>query len=185
MKKEQNLTTIYWKEDYKNKLTDYIMKEEKTTKYLKNIIKYFEENNIQQYNKFDKRDLTKIEKYLQDKKMIYYNHCQDNFSISCNESIIGSRTLYIYINNEQQYNSDIEIYSRHLDGSIEWHNVMEQAKNRLLYVETRLKENKKIYKNFDKYFKQYNNKVREFKKFIDTTKLNNIIDIYIYAREQD
>ena len=182
MEKNQ-LTTIFWKEDYKNKLKDYIMKEEKTVKYLKNIIKYFEESNIEKYQKFDKRDLNKIEKYLE--KMLYYNNCQDNFSIHCNESIIGSKTLYIYINNEQQYNSDIEIYSKHLDDSIEYHNVKEQAINRLNYVNTKLKQNKKILKNFDTYFKKYNDKVREFKKFINNTNLNNIIDIYIYAREDD
>lgn len=180
-----NLSTIYYKEDYKNKLNDYIMKEEKSIKYLKNIIRYFEENNIEIYNKFDKRDLNKITTYFENKKMIYYNHCQDNFSISCNETLSGSKTLYIYINNEQQYNSDIEIYTKHIDGTIEFHNVVEQAKNRLLYIETRYKENKKILKNFDSYFEQFNNKVRDFKKFIDKTSLNNIIDIYIYAREED
>ena len=39
-----SLQTIYWKEDYKTKLKDMIMKEEKTIEYLENIIKYFEEN---------------------------------------------------------------------------------------------------------------------------------------------
>ena len=32
MEKQQYLTTIFWKDDYKNKLEDTIMKEEKTTK---------------------------------------------------------------------------------------------------------------------------------------------------------
>lgn len=183
---KNSLYTIYYKEDYKNKLKDYIMKEEKTIKYLKNIIKYFEENKIEKYSKFDKRDFTKIENYLKDKKMVFYNHCQDNFSIHCKEDILGKqKTLYIYINNEQQYNCDIEIYYKNYDGTIEFYNVQEQAKNRLLYVETRLKENKKILKNFDSYFKKYNDKVREFKKFIDSTSLNNIIDIYIYAGKED
>lgn len=182
---KMNLTTIFWKEDYKRKLQDYITKEEKTIKYLKNIIKYFEENNIETYNKFDKRDLNKIIKYFENKKMIYYNHCQDNFSISTNSQIITSKTLYIYINNEQQYNCDIDIYTKHLDDSIEYHNVKEQAINRLAYVEARYKENKKILKNFDKYMDQFNKKVIDFKRFINNTSLNNIIDIFIYAREED
>lgn len=182
---KMNLTTIFWKEDYKRKLQDYITKEEKTIKYLKNIIKYFEENNIETYNKFDKRDLNKIIKYFENKKMIYYNHCQDNFSISTNSQIITSKTLYIYINNEQQYDCDIDIYTKHFDDSIEYHNVKEQAINRLAYVEARCKENKKILKNFDKYMDQFNKKVIDFKKFINNTSLNNIIDIFIYAREED
>ena len=33
------LSTIYWKKDYKTKLEDTIKKQEKTIKYLKNIIK--------------------------------------------------------------------------------------------------------------------------------------------------
>lgn len=181
---KNNLYTIYYKEDYKNKLKDYIMKEEKTIKYLKTIIKYFEENNIEKYTKFDKRDFTKIENYLKDKKMVFYEHCQNNFSIFCKENVFG-KVLYIYINNEQQYNCDIEIYTKHLDNTIEFCNVLEQAKNRLLYVQARYKENKKILKNFDSYFKKYNDKVREFKKFIDSTSLNNIIDIYIYAGKED
>ena len=182
---KMNLSTIFWKEDYKRKLQDYITKEEKTIKYLKNIIKYFEENNIETYNKFDKRDLNKIIKYFEDKKMIYYNHCQDNFSINTNSQIITSKTLYIYINNEKQCNCDIDIYTKHLDDSIEYHNVKEQAINRLAYVETQYKENKKILKNFDKYMDQFNKKVIDFKKFINNTSLNNIIDIFIYAREED
>lgn len=182
---KMNITTIFWKEDYKRKLQDYITKEEKTIKYLKNIIKYFEENNIETYNKFDKRDLNKIIKYFENKKMIYYNHCQDNFSISTNSQIITSKTLYIYINNEKQYNCDIDIYTKHLDDSIEYHNVKEQAINRLAYVDARYKENKKILKNFDKYMDQFNKKVIDFKRFINNTSLNNIIDIFIYAREED
>jgi hypothetical protein len=178
-----NLQTIYWKKDYKIKLEDTIKKENLTIKYLNKIIKYFENNNITYYKKFDKRDFNKIQEYL--KNMIYYNHCQDNFSISYNTSIIGTKVLYIYINNEKQYNCDIEISCTHLDNSTEYNNVLEIAKNRLEYVKTRYNENKKILKNFDKYMKQYNDKVRNFKKFIDTTHLNNIIDIYIYANEKD
>lgn len=182
---KQNLTTIYRKEEYKNKLNDYIMKEEKTIKYLKKLIKYFNDNNIITYKKFDKRDLDKIKKEFE--KMIYYNHCQDNFSISCNNGILGNeKTLYIYINNEQQYNCDISISHTNLyDNTTEYYNVVEQATNRLNYIEEKYKQNKKILKNFEAYFKQYNDKVREFKKFIDNTKLDNIIDIYIYAKEED
>lgn len=182
---KNNLSTIYWKEDYKNKLNDYIMKEEITIKYLKNIIKYFETNNIEIYKKFDKRDLDKIKKYFESKKMLYYNHCQDNFYIGISETINGSKTLYIYINNDRQYNSDIEINYKHFDNSVDWYNVQEQAKNRLQHVEEKYKENKKILKNFDSYMQQFNNKVKDFKKFIDKTSLNNIIDIYIYAKEED
>lgn len=181
----QQLTTIFWKEDYKNKLNDYVKKEELTIKYLKNLIKYFNENDINIYKKFDKRDLNKIRKYLEDKKILYYNHCNSNLSIHCDENVIGNKELYIYINNEKQYNCNIEIYSRHLDDSTEYHNVKEQAINRLSYVEELYKENKKILKNFDKYMEQFNNHVKQFKKFIDKTSLNNIIDIYIYAREDD
>ena len=43
MEKQQYLTTIFWKDDYKNKLEDDIMKEKTTIKYLKNLIKYFDE----------------------------------------------------------------------------------------------------------------------------------------------
>lgn len=179
------LTTIYYKQDYKTKLQDYISKEEKTIKYLKTMIKYFEDNNITTYNKFDKRDFNKIENYLKDKNAIYYNHCQDNFSVHYQKSIGGYLELYIYINNDRQYDSDIEIYKQNYDGSINYSNVLEQAKKRLEYVETRLKENKRLYKNFDKYIKQYNDKVREFKKFIDNTKINNILDIYVYASDFD
>lgn len=177
------LETIFWKEDYKNKLEDMIMKEEKTIKYLNNIINYFQENKIEKYKKFDKRDLNKIIKYLEEKMTIYYKDCSNNFSIHCTENVCG-RTLYIYINNEQQYNCDIDIYTKHLMGDIEFCNVIEQAKNRLDYVKARYEENKNILENFDTYFKQYNDKVREFKDFIDTTHLNNIVDIYIYAGKE-
>lgn len=176
------LETIYWKEDYKNKLLDYIYKEEITIKYLKSIIKYFEENNIEKYKKFDKRDLDKIKKYLE--KMIFYKDCQNNFGIYCNDEF-KSKTLYIYVNNEKQYSCDIDICTTHLDGTTEFNDVLLQAKNRLLYVEERYKENKKLLKNFDTYFKKFNDKVRDFKKFIDDTNLNNIIDIYIYAGKED
>lgn len=178
-----NLQTIYWKEDYKTKLQDYIMKEEKTITYLKKLIKYFQDNNITYYNKFDKRDFDKIKRYFD--KMIYYNNCQDNFSISYNIDILGNKQLYLYINNEIQYTCDIEISSKHLDDSTTYNNVLEQAQNRLIYVQEKYKQNKKILKNFDLYFKQYNDKVRQFKKFIDNTKLDNIIDIYIYAGRED
>ena len=117
--------------------------------------------------------------------MIYYNNCQDNFSVHYETTITGTKQLYIYINNEKQYSCDIEISCTHLDDSVEYNNVLLIAKNRLLYVEEHYKQNKKIFKNFDAYFKKYNDKVREFKKFIDTTHLNNIIDIYIYANEKD
>lgn len=183
MEKNQNLSTIYWKEDYKNKLKDYIKKEEITIIYLKNIIKYFETNNIEIYKKFDKRDLDKIKKHLE--KMLYYNDCGDNFFISVSESVIGSKTLYIYVNNERQYSADIDINNKHLDESIDWKNVIEEAKNRLEYVEKIYKQNKKILKNFDSYMDQFNKKVKDFKNFIDKTSLNNIIDIYIYARDED
>lgn len=179
------LTTIYYKQDYKTKLEDYIKKEEKTIKYLKAMIKYFEDNNITVYNKFDKRDFNKIENYLKDKKMIYYEHCQDNFSVHYQKSIGGYLELYIYINNDKQYDCDIEIYHQKYDGSIDYSNVLEQAKHRLEYVEARLKENKRLYNNFDKYIKQYNDKVRDFKKYIDSTHINNIIDIYVYANDND
>ena len=179
-----SLQTIYWKEDYKTKLKDMIMKEEKTIEYLENIIKYFEENNIEKYKKFDKRDLNKIEKYLEDKGMLYYQNCGDNFSIHCKNEI-NTKTLYIYINNEQQYNCDIDISRTNYDGETEFYDVKEQAKNRLNYVKVRCEENTNILNNFDTYFKQYNDKVREFKQFIDTTHLNNIIDIYVYAGRED
>lgn len=179
-----SLQTIYWKEDYKTKLKDMIMKEEKTIEYLENIIKYFEENNIEKYKKFDKRDLNKIEKYLEDKGMVYYQNCGDNFSIHCKNEI-RTKTLYIYINNEQQYNCDIDICRTNYDGETEFYDVKEQAKNRLNYVKARYEENTNILNNFDTYFKQFNDKVREFKQFIDTTHLNNIIDIYIYAGRED
>ena len=181
----QNLITIHWKEDYKTKLKDYIMKEEKTIKYLKLIIEYFENNNIERYNKFDKRDFNKINDYLKSKKMIYYNNCCDNVGVFVSTSIAGSKTLYLDINNEQQYNSDIEIYYQHLDNTIDFNNVLEIAKNRLQYVEEKYKENKKLLKNFDKCMQDFNNKVKDFKKFIDKTYLNNIIDIFIYANEND
>jgi hypothetical protein len=179
------LTTIYYKQDYKTKLQDYINKEEKTIKYLKAMIKYFEDNNITLYNKFDKRDFNKIENYLKEKKMIYYEHCQDNFSVHYQKSIGGYLELYIYINNEQQYNCDIEIYKQNYDGSINFSNVLEQAKKRLEYVETQIKENKRLFNNFDKYIKQFNDKVRDFKKFVDNTHINNILDIYVYANDKD
>lgn len=179
-----SLQTIYWKEDYKTKLKDMIMKEEKTIEYLENIIKYFEENNIEKYKKFDKRDLNKIEKYLEDKGMVYYQNCGDNFSIHCKNEI-RTKTLYIYINNEQQYNCDIDICRTNYDGETEFYDVKEQAKNRLNYVKARYEENTNILNNFDTYFKQFNDKVREFKEFIDSTHLNNIIDIYIYAGRED
>ena len=181
--KNNQLTTIYWKKDYKTKLEDTIKKQEKTIKYLKNIIKYFENNNITYYKKFDKRDFNKIQEHL--KNMIYYNNCQDNFSVNYQTNVIGTKTLYIYINNEKQFSCDIEISCTHLDDSVEYNNVLEIAKNRLEYVKAKYNENKKIFNNFDKYMKQYNDKVRDFKKFIDTTHLNNIIDIYIYANEKD
>ena len=181
---KNNLQTIYWKEDYKNKLKDMIMKEEKTIEYLNNIIKYFEENNIEKYKKFDKRDLDKIKKYLEEKGMLYYQNCGDNFSIHTKQGI-RTKTLYIYINNEEQYNCDIDISEVHYDGKIEYYNVVEQAKARLDYVKNLYEENTNILNNFDTYFKQYNDKVREFKQFIDTTHLNNIIDIYIYAGRED
>lgn len=181
---KSNLTTIYWKEDYKNKLKDMIMKEEKTIEYLQNMINYFEENKIEKYKKFDKRDLDKIKKYLEEKGMLYYQNCGDNFSIHSKQEI-RTKTLYIYINNEQQYNCDIDISNINYDGEIEYYNVVEQAKNRLNYVKARYEENTNILNNFDTYFKQYNDKVREFKQFIDTTHLNNIIDIYIYAGRED
>ena len=177
------LKTIFWKEDYKNKLEDMIMKEEKTIEYLNNIISYFQENKIEKYKKFDKRDLNKIIKYLEEKMTTYYKDCSNNFSIHCTENVCG-KTLYIYINNEQQYNCDIDIYTKHLMGDIEFHNVIEQAKNRLDYVKARYEENKNILENFDTYLKQYNDKVREFKDFIDATHLNNIVDIYIYAGKE-
>ena len=179
-----SLQTIYWKEDYKTKLKDMIMKEGKTIEYLENIIKYFEENNIEKYKKFDKRDLNKIEKYLEDKGMVYYQNCGDNFSIHCKNEI-RTKTLYIYINNEQQYNCDIDICRTNYDGETEFYNVVEQAKARLDYVKARYEENTNILNNFDTYFKQYNDKVREFKQFIDSTHLNNIIDIYVYAGRED
>ena len=179
-----SLQTIYWKEDYKTKLKDMIMKEEKTIEYLENIIKYFEENNIEKYKKFDKRDLNKIEKYLEDKGMVYYQNCGDNFSIHCKNEI-NTKTLYIYINNEQQYNCDIDISRTNYDGETEFYDVKEQAKNRLNYVKVRCEENTNILNNFDTYFKQFNDKVREFKQFIDSTHLNNIIDIYVYAGRED
>lgn len=186
MERQQYLTTIFWKDDYKNKLEDDIMKEKTTIKYLKNLIKYFNENNIETYKKFDKRDLDKIKKYLESKKMLFYKDCQNNFSIHANDDTLGkSKTLYIYINNEQQYNCDIEIFYRNYDGSIDFHNVKETAENRLQYIEAKYKENKKILKNFDTYFKRFNDKVKDFKKFMDSTSLNNIIDMYIYAREED
>lgn len=186
MEKQQYLTTIFWKDDYKNKLKDDIMKEKTTIKYLKNLIKYFNENNIETYKKFDKRDLDKIKKYLESKKMLFYKDCQNNFSIHAKDDILGkSKTLYIYINNEQQYSCDIEIFYKNYDGSIDFHNVKETAENRLQYIETKYKENKKILKNFDKYMDQFNKKVIDFKKFINNTSLNNIIDLYIYAREED
>ena len=181
---KSNLTTIYWKEDYKTKLKDMIMKEEKTIEYLNNIIKYFEENNIEKYKKFDKRDLDKIKKYLEEKGMLYYQNCGDNFSIHTQQGI-RTKTLYIYINNEQQYNCDIDISEVHYDKGIEFYNVVEQAKARLNYVNNLYEENTNILNNFDTYFKQYNDKVREFKQFIDSTHLNNIIDIYIYAGRED
>lgn len=181
---KSNLTTIYWKEDYKNKLKDMIMKEEKTIEYLNNMINYFEENNIEKYKKFDKRDLDKIKKYLEEKGMLYYKNCNSNFSIHTKE-FLGSKTLYIYLNNEQQYNCDIDINRRSLNGDLVFENVLEIAKARLNYVKARYEENTNILNNFDTYFKQYNDKVREFKQFIDTTHLNNIIDIYIYAGRED
>lgn len=181
---KSNLTTIYWKEDYQNKLKDMIFKEEKTIKYLENIIKYFEENNIEKYKKFDKRDLDKIKKYLEEKNMLFYENCGNNFSIHCKQEI-NTKTLYIYINNEQQYNCDIDISRTNYDGETEYYDVVEQAKARLEYVKARYEENTNILNNFDTYFKQFNDRVREFKQFIDSTHLNNIIDIYIYAGRED
>lgn len=183
MEKNQNLSTIFWMEDYKNKLKDYIKKEEITIKYLKNIIKYFETNNITIYKKFDKRDFDKIKKHLE--KMLYYNDCGDNIGVYCNDDVLRNKELYIYVNNERQYNADIDIYTTHLDDTREYKNVLDQAKNRLEYVQTIYKQNKKILKNFDQYMDQFNKKVKDFKKFIDKTSLNNIIDIYIYARDED
>ena len=116
--------------------------------------------------------------------MLYYQNCGDNFSIHCKNEI-NTKTLYIYINNEQQYNCDIDISRTNYDGETEFYDVKEQAKNRLNYVKVRCEENTNILNNFDTYFKQYNDKVREFKQFIDTTHLNNIIDIYVYAGRED
>lgn len=181
---KMQLTTIHWKEDYKNKLTDRIHEEKQAVKYLKHLINYFEKENITIYNKFDKRDFNKIEDYLKDKKMIYYKDCTDNFYVGYKDSVVG-RDLYIYVNNKQQYNCDINIYDKHLDDSLTFNNVLEQAKNRLNYVETKLKEDENILKHFDVYFQRFNDKVKDFHDFIEKTKINNIIDIYIYANYKD
>lgn len=178
---KSNLTTIYWMEDYKSKLKDYIYKEEITIKYLNKLIEYFTKNNITVYKKFDKRDLDKIKNYFSD--MIYYNHCQDNFNIFYKQKI-RSKELYIYINNEEQYSCNIDINHTNYDGSVEWYDVIEQANARLDYIKTKYIQNKNLLNNFDKYIDQYNNKVKEFKKFIDSTCLNNIIDIYIYCSDK-
>lgn len=177
------LETIYWKDDYKIKLKDMIKKEGKVIEYLENIIDYFETNNIEKYKKFDKRDLDKIKKYLEEKGMLHYKDCGDNFSIHAKEEI-RSKVLYIYVDNEEQYNCDIEIFTRDYEGNVEFHNVIEQAKSRLEYVKAIYEQNNELLDNFDNCIKGFNNRVREFKSFIDNTHLNNIVDIYIYAGKE-
>lgn len=179
---QQHLETIHqWKkEELTNKLKDEILKEQKTIKYLKLLKDYFTINNITSYKKFDKRDYNKIIDYFKNKKMIYYNYCDDNFNIHYTTQI-RTTYLYIYINNDEIYNARIDLLHYNYNGDLEEQNVLIQIDEKLNYINEKLKQNKKLLKNIDKYIDKFNDKVKDFYKFIyDDTHLNNIVDIYIY-----
>ncbi len=178
------LEKIYNIENKRAQLHDKINGLEIQKNYLQLLVGYFKDNNITKYNKFDKRDMTKIKDYLAKCDFeCYYSHCQDNVNIHFEkDKITDDCDIYLIINNKRQYDVDIKVYrTSWVDNDKRFDNVQEQAINRLEYIHNRLVKLYELQANFDNVISTYNDKVRELKTLIDSRGLKELLDIYIYA----
>lgn len=178
------LETIYNVEKYRTDLHTKIDDLEVCENYLKLMVAYFQENNITEYNKFDKRDITKIKDCLEKYGFeCYYENCQDNVYVSFEKNTnTGNCEIYLVHNNKRLYDIDLRVYrTSWVDDSKRFDNVQEQTLNRLEYVHNRLVKLYELQANFDNVISTYNDKVRELKTLIDSRGLKELLDIYIYA----
>lgn len=173
------LETIYNVEKYRTDLHNKINVLEISKNYMGLMVAYFTEKNITTYKKFDKRDLDKIKTYLEANGFkIYYNNCQDNVGLYREDT-----NLYLYIANKQIYSTDLQLYSyNYISETKTFLDVQEQAKNKLESITKQLEDCQKLQANFDEYIQRFNDKVKELDNLVNDTKLEEVLDIYIYAR---